>query len=60
MEKGMMIKALDSILHNELIDIVDIVMLINKWTITKVEQSEGYGKTYTNVDWALDKLNRAQ
>jgi hypothetical protein len=55
--KQMMMRALDQLLSSGDISLADIVILLNKWTISKKVATDGYGQTrHIQVDWALDKI----
>jgi hypothetical protein len=55
--KEMMMSALDKLIERKAIPLTDIVLLVNKWNITKKQNAGGYGEsTYVSIDWALDKL----
>lgn len=59
--KEMMISALDKLIELKAMSLTDVVLLINKWNITKKQEMRGYGPTtYITVDWALDKLKNQE
>jgi hypothetical protein len=55
-KRQMMMNALSELLSIGDVSLTDIVILINKWTISK-KVEENYGQTnWVSVDWALDKI----
>jgi hypothetical protein len=58
--KEMMMNALNELLATGDISLGEIVILVNKWTVSKKVPSEDYGRsTWVHVDWALDKIESA-
>ena len=56
--KEMMMTALNNLISNKAMPLTDVVMFIDKWKVTRKEESGEYGlNTYITVDWALETLN---
>lgn len=57
-QKKMMITALNNLINHKAMPLTDVVMLIDKWSVTKKQEEGAYGhSTYVKVDWALEILN---
>lgn len=55
--KEMMTSALDKLIERNVMSLTDVVLLVDKWNITKKDRYANYGpSTYVNIDWALNKL----
>jgi hypothetical protein len=55
--KEMMMSSFDKLIEREAIPLTDIVLLVNKWNISKKQSTGNYGPSkYITLDWALDKL----
>ena len=53
----MMMSSFDKLIEREAIPLTDIVLLVNKWNISKKQSTGNYGpSTYVTLDWALEKL----